>query len=118
MKPFKGGTAHCFDKVHSRSVPDDGGFNRLTLKQCRRLLAAAGAAISDQDIERLRDELYDLAEVTLEGFRNGEEYRDETFEERAAIIEADGGLDRAEAERLARGERMFKRERKRPLRLQ
>jgi hypothetical protein len=27
-------------------------------------------------------------------------------------------LDRAEAERLARGERMLKRERKRPLRLQ
>ena len=47
-------------------IPSGGGEEaRLTLQQCRELLPP-GTEITDQQLERMRDEMYALAEVTLD----------------------------------------------------
>ena len=89
----------------------------LSLDKCRRILGP-DCDLSDQDIERLRDQLCDLATVAIvvheeqrqagvvmEGNETKlrmipEDDRDEV-EERAAILEFDGGISKQEAERLA-----------------
>ena len=89
----------------------------LPLDKCRRILGP-DCDLSDQDIERLRDQLCDLAAVAIEDFEEqrqaseiltgneeklgmvAEEDRYEV-EERAAIREFLGGKSRSEAERLA-----------------
>jgi len=45
------------------------GAKRLTLKQCRDLLPE-GCDIEDDELERVRDELYALAEVMLDAGRH------------------------------------------------
>ena len=89
----------------------------LPLDECRRILGP-DCDLSDRDLERLRGQLCDLAAVTiavLEEQRQAgpamegseaklemipEDDRDEV-EERAAIVEFQGGMSRPEAERLA-----------------
>lgn len=89
----------------------------LPLKECRRILGPE-CAFSDQDIERLRGQLRDLASVMITAYEEQqrtvlsvsgdeakfemipEEDRDEV-EERAAIIEFLGGKPRSEADQLA-----------------
>jgi hypothetical protein len=94
----------------------------LSLSACRKLLAPSGAALSDSELERLRDDLYLLAELGVQmfresenrstvGVRSGPSFRDaielvpseerHAVEERAAIVEAEAGIDRDVAERLA-----------------
>jgi len=50
---------------------DTDAARKLSLSQCRRLLGS-GTSIDDANLARLRDELYKLAEVALEGFRHRE----------------------------------------------
>ena len=100
----------------------------LTLQRCREIVGA-DCVRSDADLERIRDHLRALAEVAVEAFplnphtapprdpppdrklRDPDEFgaalqlvaEDERYAvtERAAIMEHDGGLDRAHAERRA-----------------
>ena len=89
----------------------------LSLDSCRRILGSE-CVLSDQDIECLRDQLCDLAAVTIEGIEEqsqvsgaltGNEAQLEMIpeddryevEERAAILEFLGGKSRSDAEQLA-----------------
>jgi hypothetical protein len=83
----------------------------VSLQRCRELLAGEAEALSDREIEALREQLCVLArtcrpaKAELDGFRRalaalGEEERADV-EERAAILEFDGKLSRDQAERLA-----------------
>ena len=85
----------------------------LSLAECRRQLG--GLEISDDELRRVRDELEALAEVAISRVLSSRARRsahlaavellceDERaeFEERAAIMEFDGGLSRTNAERSA-----------------
>lgn len=93
----------------------------LTVAQCRKILGHTGCDMSDSAIESLRDQLYGLADVSIDRFldvrrKNGSKIvlnaqikplegltdieRGE-WEERAAITEFEAGLPRSEAERNA-----------------
>jgi hypothetical protein len=102
----------------------------LSLARCREFLGSSNA-LTDQQVETLRQDLYALAEVALEDFRHPEkrpstgrtplekprspdphQLLEETLaqvstserhelEERAAILEFDAGLERREANRKA-----------------
>lgn len=101
----------------------------LSLRRCRDLLTGAVGS-SDVEVEQLRDQLHAIAEVAVEGFiakervsatrsptearphDNSEDARPAALrliaeperhavEERAAIMEYEGGLDRDHAERRA-----------------
>lgn len=88
----------------------------LSVKQCRGLLRDEGVGLSDAQVERLRDDLANLAGTVIETARAHplatkaarrravenlpDEIRDE-FEERAAIMEFEAGLTRAAAEGTA-----------------
>lgn len=90
----------------------------LSVKKCREILGHVSPE-SDADLELLRDQLYTLANASLEVFssQNGRSVKspepassftaevseDERYEveERAAILEFDGGVDRAIAQKLA-----------------
>jgi len=86
----------------------------LSLQKCRSLLGP-NCELTDSQIDQLRQELYALAHIALDAYResnrpaNNEnnslanlprEKRDEA-EERAAIFEFDAGLQREAAERKA-----------------
>lgn len=84
----------------------------LSVQRCRDILGPT-LAKSDAEIEQLRDELYAIAGTWIDGGAKAfslplaenvaslsEEDRAEV-EERAAIMEIDGGLTRSEAERVA-----------------
>ena len=89
----------------------------LPLDECRRILGS-DCDVSEPSLERLREQMCDLATVVIEGFEEQsqasrvltgneeqlemipEEDRHEV-EERAAIIEFLGGKSRSEAEQLA-----------------
>lgn len=89
----------------------------LSLERCRQLL---GDERADDDLERLRDSLYALADVVVAGFHETRpsaptnpfrralrlvpDEDHEALEERAAICEYDGGLGRDDAERAALSE--------------
>lgn len=47
----------------------------LSLEQCRRLLGP-GCELSDEELERLRDELYALADIAVAGFVDARSRRD------------------------------------------
>ena len=81
----------------------------MSVRGCRALLGADVIA-SDLEIQRLRDQLYEIAQVWIEGgmtvFRSPSAELPETLseddrvevEERAAVLEFDGGLSRSDAE--------------------
>ena len=85
----------------------------LSLERCRKALGD-GAPPADEDLERIRRDLYALARVAVSAFGGHRADRDERveaalrlvpphdregLEERAAVREYDGGLDRDAAER-------------------
>nr|ADI23839.1 hypothetical protein [uncultured gamma proteobacterium HF4000_48E10] len=86
----------------------------LSLERCRKILGD-DASLADEDLERLRRDLYALAHVAVSAFvtASAGDRQDslkaalrlvptnaqEALEERAAIREYDGGLDRDDAER-------------------
>jgi len=91
----------------------------LTTEQCRKILGD-DVQISDERLERLRDELYALADLVTDDLANGDveaesavgggfdaalallpEGDREEAAERAAIMEFDGGAAADEAERAA-----------------
>ena len=84
----------------------------MSVRRCRQLLGADVIA-SDLEIECLRDQLYDVARVWIEEgmtvFASPSTELRETLseddrlevEERAAVLEFDGGLSRSGAERAA-----------------
>lgn len=76
--------------------------DRLSLEAFR---AAVGPALSDAELLALREQIYSLARVVLScRVRSGLESPGdaEAIEERAAILEFDAGIPRAEADRIAR----------------
>jgi hypothetical protein len=88
----------------------------LSLDNCRTLLDGDDEELNDVDLADLRDQLYSLASLTVERFskiecKPGTTFEDalewfgeserETIEERAAVIEFEGKLDRQIAERSA-----------------
>lgn len=85
---------------------------RLSVERCRALLSD-DAIESDLDIELLRDQLYEIAQVWIDGGMPGlgspstepqESLSDDDqieVEERAAVQEFDGGLSRLDAEQAA-----------------
>jgi hypothetical protein len=89
----------------------------LTVERCR-LALGSGCMLSDTELERVRDDLYALARIAIEGLPKAAASNDllSTDEmlralpeaervdvmERAAIIEFDGHRTRDDAERLAR----------------
>ena len=90
----------------------------LSLTNCREILGADSANISDAEMEALRDQLYYLATVTINtlqadrgssnAFSNLRLSLNQCLaercievEERAAVMEFDGKLSRDEAERTA-----------------
>jgi hypothetical protein len=86
---------------------------RISILSCRRHLGPLANALSDAQVESLRNQYYDIARVALDlhpmdrpmPFASAlssvpEEQRLEV-EERAAILEFDGRLTRDQAERLA-----------------
>ena len=84
----------------------------LSIQRCRTILGA-GANKSDSEIEQLRDQLYTIARVWIDGGAKMVRSPSMEFlaslpkhdrceiEERAAVMEFDGGLSRPEAERTA-----------------
>jgi len=86
----------------------------LSIEQCRKVLGPA-CELTDSALESFRDQLYGLADIGIDLFlglprdrqahlqRVGKmtDKEQEAWEERAAIMEFDGGLTRAEAESRA-----------------
>ena len=85
----------------------------LSPARCRRLLDAAGADMSDAEVARLRDQMYDVVRSLVAVYpgsaarlewsaldRLSSEDR-EAVEERAAVLEFDAGMTRTEATRTA-----------------
>ena len=84
--------------------------DRLSIDTCRRLLGKVGARIGDAELERLRDQLYSLARVTLAAYAQSspdtaqaQAVTDDrvSLDERAAILQFDGRLSRDASDRLA-----------------
>jgi hypothetical protein len=85
--------------------------DRLSIDSCQRLLGPIGRQMADGELERLRDELYALARVTLTAYaQSSPDARraqavtaDDRFslDERAAILQFDGKLSRDTSDRLA-----------------
>ena len=88
----------------------------LSVARCRSLLSNEAKDWPDAKVEAIRDELYALAGVLLDGVRRAEvadvrsmktalplvsSDKRPDLEERAAILEFDAGLSRDEAERAA-----------------
>jgi hypothetical protein len=94
--------------------PDTHPVEFLSLPACRRLLGKAGDGVPDDNLERLRDQLYGVARCAVQVFErsttdNGEETAlnclpadaREDVEERAAIIQFDAKVPRGLASRAA-----------------
>jgi hypothetical protein len=93
----------------------------LTVEACRGLIGAAGSDLSDDEVARLRDQLYELARCAVhlhEQDRTGRsveavldqlpsEERD-SIKERAAVLEFDGNMPRAKATRAALSSRVLR----------
>lgn len=84
----------------------------LSLQNCRLLLKGDSEEVEDTDLTVIRDQFYELARLTLEQFVNRrasfnsvlesfEETEKEAIEERAAVLEFEGNLERETAERIA-----------------
>jgi len=85
----------------------------LSLASCRHLLRAAGADMSDAEVTRLRDQMYDIARSVCAVYPGSEARLEwsaldglsrenrEAVEERAAVLEFDAGMTRTEATRTA-----------------
>jgi hypothetical protein len=86
---------------------------RLSLATCRRLLGASGTGLTDAEVIRLVDQMYDLARIVvvlheqhrglmgdadLHGLSIDERAE---VEERAAVLEFDAGMNRSDATRAA-----------------
>jgi len=100
----------------------------LPLQKCRELLSSESANLTDSELDELRHGLYELAAVVLKAYSArtvmtpdqalgllAASEREEA-EERAAILEYDGGLSRPAAEQRAVAE-VFKRRNGRPTRV-
>lgn len=96
----------------ARSTPRDGEL--LSLSACRRLLGHVGDSLPDDDVLRLRDQLYALAQCAVAAFAEDASSEPEAtvlgsltpavreeVEERAAIIQFDAHLPRGVATRAA-----------------
>ena len=75
-----------------------GEDDRLTVARCRALVGSS-CSLTDEQLIRLRNQLYDLGHVIV-SLVPGSEAR-EVIEERAAIMEIDGGLSATAAHRKA-----------------
>lgn len=71
---------------------------RRSVEECRRLLGKE-CCLTDDEVLRLRDQLYTVANVVVSLVP--EATSRESMDERAAIMEIDGGLSRVAANRSA-----------------
>ena len=96
------------------ACPDPHNAEILSLPACRRLLGTAGEGVSDDDLARLRDQLYAVAHCAVGVFEVSAKYTAEAtvldclpadareeVEERAAIIQFDAHLPKGMASRAA-----------------
>jgi hypothetical protein len=69
---------YCRERHRSVSVlenrPPEIARPRLSLQKCKSVLGLAGK-LTDAQVLKLRDSLYDLANVVLEGSRNGKRFQ-------------------------------------------
>lgn len=89
----------------------------IAVSRCRRVLGL-GSEVTDEEVRSIRDELYELAEVGLDlviqtgrtlhtqsvckaGRVLNDKAMQELFDERAGIMEHEGGVPREKAERCA-----------------
>jgi len=98
--------------------PQRGPESRLSIERCRALLGNDGDALSDSELEALRDQFYAIASVASRAYlaRDASPFRTALLrlseadridvEERAAILEFEGKLCRDLAERQALGQRL------------
>ena len=94
------------------------GSEPLGLTECRRLLGPQ-CPLSDNELRRVRDELYQLARILVRSYVGCRTTSFQSLpkddridvEERAAILEFDGKLPRAGAETLAMRETLASRSR-------
>jgi hypothetical protein len=89
------------------------GASRLSLVTCRRLLGASSRSLSDTEVVRLVDEMYELARIVVTLHERDSAQSDpaalrllpsedrEAIEERAAVLEFDAGMTRSAATRTA-----------------
>jgi hypothetical protein len=88
--------------------------SELSIARCRGLLGAVGTRLSDEEVVRLRDQIYDVAHSVVEAYeRDVDDECDrealrqlsidepEEIEERAAMLQFDGNMTRREATRTA-----------------
>jgi hypothetical protein len=92
------------------TVPDTP---RLPLVTCRRLLGTSGTGLSDAEVVRLVEQLYDVARIVVALHERDRVQVDATVlralskdervdvEERAAVLEFDAGMSRRDATRTA-----------------
>lgn len=84
----------------------------LSLQTCRKLLTGECEEVEDTQLTVVRDQLYELARLTLKQFENRRasfnsvlgafgQSEKEVIEERAAVLEFEGNLEREVAERIA-----------------
>ena len=83
----------------------------LTVEKCRKILGP-DCKLSDSEIEARRDQLYGLADVSIDVYKSlpasrgsrtqrMRKAKSEAWKERAAIMEFEAGLPRSEAETKA-----------------
>jgi len=84
----------------------------LSLQNCRKLLKGEREELEDTELTLVRDQFYELARLTVEQFANQraaynsvlesfEPTEKEVIEERAAVLEFEGNIERETAEKLA-----------------
>ncbi len=88
------GQAHQEVGGERRKREDD----RLTVARCRALVGSS-CSLTDEQLLLLRNQIYDVCQVIV-SLEPGSEFR-EVIEERAAIMEIDGGLPATTAHRKA-----------------
>jgi hypothetical protein len=77
----------------------------LSVRRCRELLGQ-NCTKTDSEIERMRDQLMAIADMSLDAVRDKKlnfmsDQEQMEIDERVAIMECDGGMRRAEAEHKA-----------------
>jgi len=88
------------------------GESTLSATVCRRLLGGMAKGMSDVEVEQIRDQLYTVARLVVTAYEPRRQLFSEVLEflpesqrsdaeERAAILQFDGKLNRDQAERLA-----------------
>jgi hypothetical protein len=91
-------TGSTQDARGQRKRRRDRRENRLSGEACRKHLSPE-SDLTDEQLLKLRDQFYELAEVMITLLPTAEQRQE--IDERAAIMEIDGGVPRKTVKRLA-----------------